>query len=157
MFKACLFLGSGSVIHAMHHAQELEDMGGLRKKMPITFWTFVISTLALAGMPLTSGFLSKDAILFTALHERTVCALRHRLYGAAFLTAFYMTRLVWLCFMGKPKNQEKYDHAHESPWPMTHPADRPRGAVVRIRASRPDISRRSSSARRLLWSRSRTR
>ncbi|MFI5402560.1 MAG: NADH-quinone oxidoreductase subunit L [Planctomycetota bacterium] len=56
MFKACLFLGSGSVIHAMHHAQDLKDMGGLRRKMPVTFWTFVISTLALAGVPFTSGF-----------------------------------------------------------------------------------------------------
>jgi NADH-quinone oxidoreductase subunit L len=120
MFKAGLFLGSGSVIHAMHHAQDLKDMGGLRKKMPVTFWTFVISTFALAGLPLTSGFLSKDAILFSALQDH-----RYLLFGigffTAFLTAFYMTRMVWLCFMGKPRNQEKFDHAHESPWNMTIP------------------------------------
>jgi NADH-quinone oxidoreductase subunit L len=119
MFKACLFLGSGSVIHAMHHAQELADMGGLRRKMPVTFWTFVVSTAALAGLPLTSGFLSKDAILAEALHRHPF------LFGvgllAAFLTAFYMTRMVWLCFFGKPRNPEKFEHAHESPWPMTLP------------------------------------
>jgi len=120
MFKAGLFLGSGSVIHAMHHAQDLKDMGGLRRKMPITFWTFVLFTVALAGLPLTSGFLSKDAILFSALQDH-----QYVLFGigffTAFLTAFYMTRLVWLCFMGKPRNQEKFDHAHESPWNMTVP------------------------------------
>ncbi len=123
MFKACLFLGSGSVIHAMHHAQELKDMGGLRKKLPITFWTFVISTAALAGLPFMSGFLSKDAILATALHS-DVAGVKPLFWvglGAAFLTAFYMTRMVWLCFFGKPRNQEKYDHAHESPWVMTLP------------------------------------
>jgi len=120
MFKACLFLGSGSVIHAMHHAQELKDMGGLRKKMPVTFWTFVLSTLALAGIPFTSGFLSKDAILLQALHDHRIVLFVIG-FGAAFLTAFYMTRLVWLCFLGKPRNQEKYDHAHESPWTMTVP------------------------------------
>jgi NADH-quinone oxidoreductase subunit L len=95
-------------------------MGGLRKKMPVTFWTFVIATLALAGIPFFSGFYSKDAILFAALENHS-----YVLFGlgffSAFLTAFYMTRLVWLCFMGKPRNQEKYDHAHESPWVMTVP------------------------------------
>ena len=123
LFKGCLFLGSGSVIHAMHHAQELEDMGGLRKKMPVTFWTFVISTVALAGLPFTSGFMSKDAILAQALHSPVAgtYVLGWVGFAAAFLTAFYMTRLVWLCFMGKPRNQEKYDHAHESPWVMTVP------------------------------------
>jgi NADH-quinone oxidoreductase subunit L len=124
MFKACLFLGSGSVIHAMHHAQDLKDMGGLRRKMPVTFWTFVLSTAALAGLPFTSGFLSKDAILVSALAN-------HDLSGhttlfwigvvAAFLTAFYMTRLVWLCFMGEPRNRHKYEHAHESPRAMVLP------------------------------------
>jgi len=124
MFKAGLFLGSGSVIHAMHHAQDLKDMGGLRKKMPITFATFVVCTLALAGIPLFSGFLSKDAILLSALHAEHMqghTVLFWMGVGAAFLTAFYMTRLVWLCFFGKPRNQEKYDHAHESPWVMTLP------------------------------------
>jgi NADH-quinone oxidoreductase subunit L len=120
LFKACLFLGSGSVIHAMHHAQELKDMGGLRKKMPVTFWTFVVSTLALAGIPFTSGFLSKDAILAKAVHEHKT-ALFLMGFSAAFLTAFYMTRLVWLCFMGRPRNEHKYEHAHESPLAMTVP------------------------------------
>jgi len=119
-FKACLFLGSGSVIHAMHHAQDLKDMGGLRKKMPVTFFTFVIATLALGGIPLLSGFYSKDAILFSALTEGRL-VLFWLGFGAAFLTAFYMTRMVWLCFFGQPRNQEKYDHAHESPLNMTVP------------------------------------
>jgi len=119
-FKACLFLGSGSVIHAMHHAQDLKDMGGLRKKMPITFATFVIATAALAGLPLFSGFLSKDAILFAALQDHSYWIFGFG-FAAAFLTAFYMTRMVALCFFGKPRNQEKYDHAHESPWQMTLP------------------------------------
>jgi len=120
MFKACLFLGSGSVIHAMHHAQDLKDLGGLRTKMPVTFWTFVIATLALAGIPLTSGFMSKDAILLQALHNhRQILFVLG--FAVAFLTAFYMTRLVWLCFMGKPKNEEKFSHAHESPLAMLVP------------------------------------
>ncbi len=119
-FKACLFLGSGSVIHAMHHAQELKDMGGLRKKMPITFWTFVTATLALAGIPFMSGFYSKDAILLSALHSGQTTLFVMGFLGA-FLTALYMTRLVWLCFMGEPKNKEKYEHAHESPWPIVVP------------------------------------
>jgi len=120
MFKACLFLGSGSVIHAMHHAQDLKDMGGLRAKMPVTFWTFVISTLALAGIPFTSGFMSKDAILLQALHEHHYVLFLLG-FAVAFLTAFYMTRLVWLCFLGKPKNEEKFAHAHESPLAMLVP------------------------------------
>ena len=119
-FKACLFLGSGSVIHAMHHAQDLKDMGGLRRKMPITFWTFIIATLSLAGIPFFSGFLSKDAILFQALENHSYWIFGFG-FAAAFLTAFYMTRMVWLCFFGEPRNQEKYDHAHESPWVMTLP------------------------------------
>jgi len=119
-FKACLFLGSGSVIYAMHHAQDLKDMGGLRKKMPITFATFVIATLALAGIPLFSGFVSKDAILFAALNDHSYWIFGFG-FAAAFLTAFYMTRMVVLCFFGKPRNQEKYDHAKESPWPITLP------------------------------------
>jgi NADH-quinone oxidoreductase subunit L len=120
MFKACLFLGSGSVIHAMHHAQDLKDMGGLRTKMPVTFWTFVVATLALAGIPLTSGFMSKDAILLQALHDHKYILFALGFF-VAFLTAFYMTRLVWLCFLGKPKNEEKFAHAHESPLVMLAP------------------------------------
>jgi len=119
-FKACLFLGSGSVIYAMHHAQDLKDMGGLRKKMPITFATFLVATFALAGLPFMSGFYSKDAILYAALGDHSYWIFGFG-FAAAFLTAFYMTRMVWLCFFGEPRNQEKYDHAKESPWQMTLP------------------------------------
>ncbi|MBI9071671.1 MAG: NADH-quinone oxidoreductase subunit L [Melioribacteraceae bacterium] len=123
-FKACLFLGSGSVIHAMHHSQELEDLGGLRKKMPVTYLTFLISTLAISGIPLTSGFLSKDGILAgtLAFGELTGHWLIPILgFTVALLTAFYMFRLLILTFHGKPGNQEKYNHAHESKWVMAFP------------------------------------
>ena len=119
-FKACLFLGSGSVIHAVH-SQDIREMGGLRKKMPITFVTFVIATLAIAGVPGFSGFYSKDMILGAALEFGMKSASPlHMIFfiGALFtagLTAFYMFRLVILTFFGAPKDQHKFDHAHESP------------------------------------------
>ncbi|GAB4371277.1 MAG: NADH-quinone oxidoreductase subunit L [Deltaproteobacteria bacterium] len=119
-FKACLFLGSGSVIHAVH-SQEVSDMGGLRRKMPITFITFLIATLAIAGVPLFSGFYSKDMILAAALEFglRSGNPLHMVFFAGALLTAgvtaFYMFRLVILTFLGEPKNPHKYDHAHESP------------------------------------------
>ena len=126
-FKACLFLGSGSVIHAVH-SQELNDMGGLRKKMPITHWTFGISCLAIAGMPFLSGFMSKEAILGqTTGYGMTVGTwwawIPFALFTiTAFMTGFYMFRLYWLTFWGEPGNKEAYDHAHESPpkmaWPL---------------------------------------
>lgn len=123
-FKACLFLGSGSVIHAMHHEQDIREMGGLRKKLPLTYYTFLISTLAISGVPLTSGFLSKDGILAGSLAFGDLTG--HWLipligFTVALMTAFYMFRLVIITFHGKPKNKEKYDHAHESPWVMTAP------------------------------------
>lgn len=123
-FKACLFLGSGSVIHAMHHEQDIRNMGGLRKKMPITYYTFLISSLAISGIPLTSGFLSKDGILAGAMAFGDLTG--HVLipiigFTVAALTAFYMFRLVIITFHGKPRNQEKYDHAHESPFVMVSP------------------------------------
>ncbi|PID57312.1 MAG: NADH-quinone oxidoreductase subunit L [Ignavibacteriae bacterium] len=123
-FKACLFLGSGSVIHAMHHEQDIREMGGLRKKMPITYYSFLISTLAISGVPLTSGFLSKDGLLAGTLAFGELTG--HWLipimgFLVAFLTAFYMFRLVIITFHGKPRNQEKYDHAHESPFVMVMP------------------------------------
>ncbi|MBK7979907.1 MAG: NADH-quinone oxidoreductase subunit L [Ignavibacteriae bacterium] len=123
-FKACLFLGSGSVIHAMHHEQDIREMGGLRKKMPITYYTFLISTLAISGVPLTSGFLSKDGILAGTLAFGELTG--HWLipimgFLVAFLTAFYMFRLVILTFHGEPRNHHKYDHAHESPFVMVMP------------------------------------
>ena len=119
-FKALLFLGAGSVIHAMHHEQDIWKMGALRKKMPVTFWTFLVGTLALCGVPPFSGFYSKDAILAQALHAHTyplfaVAAL------VAVLTTFYMFRLFFVAFVGEPKTHEA-GHAHESPgvmiWPL---------------------------------------
>ncbi len=119
-FKALLFLGAGSVIHAMHHEQDIWKMGALRKKMPVTFWTFLVGTLALCGVPPFSGFYSKDAILAQALHAHNyplfaIAAL------VAVLTTFYMFRLFFVAFVGEPKTHEA-GHAHESPgvmiWPL---------------------------------------
>jgi NADH-quinone oxidoreductase subunit L len=123
-FKACLFLGSGSVIHSMHHEQDIRNMGGLRKKMPITYYSFLISTLAISGVPLTSGFLSKDGILAGTLAFGNLTG--HWLiplagFVVALMTAFYMFRLVIMTFHGEPRNKEKYDHAHESPFVMVMP------------------------------------
>lgn len=123
-FKACLFLGSGSVIHAMHHEQDIRNMGGLRKKMPLTYITFLISTLAISGIPLTSGFLSKDGILAGTLAFGKLTG--HWLipifgFTVAALTAFYMFRLVILTFHGEPRDHHKYEHAHESPFVMVAP------------------------------------
>ena len=123
-FKACLFLGSGSVIHAMHHEQDIRNMGGLRKKLPLTYATFLISSLAISGIPLSSGFLSKDGILastfaFGSLTGHWIFAIVGFL--VALLTAFYMFRLIILTFHGKPRDQHKFDHAHESPFVMAMP------------------------------------
>ena len=123
-FKACLFLGSGSVIHAMHHEQDIRNMGGLKKKMPITYYTFLVSTLAISGVPLFSGFLSKDGILAGTLAFGKLTG--HWLipiigFTVAGLTAFYMFRLVILTFHGEPRDHHKYDHAHESPFVMVMP------------------------------------
>ena len=123
-FKALLFLGSGSVIHSMHHEQDITKMGGLRKKMPITYATFLIASLAISGIPLTSGFLSKDGILagtyaFGSLTGNWFFAVTG--FFVALLTAFYMFRLVILTFHGEPRDKEKYDHAHESPFVMAMP------------------------------------
>jgi len=123
-FKACLFLGSGSVIHSMHHEQDIQKMGGLRKKMPITYTTFLLATLALSGIPLTSGFLSKDGILAGTLAYTSLTGnwfFSFIGFTVAALTAFYMFRLVILTFHGEPKSREKYDHAHESPFLMIMP------------------------------------
>ncbi len=123
-FKACLFLGSGSVIHGMHHEQDITKMGGLRKKMPITYATFLLASLAISGIPLTSGFLSKDGILagtyaFGSLTGNWIFPVVGFL--VAFLTAFYMFRLIILTFHGEPKNKEKFDHVHESKFAMAMP------------------------------------
>ena len=117
-FKALLFLGAGSVIHAMHHEQDIWRMGELRKRMPKTFWTFLFATLALAGVWPLSGFYSKDEVLATAAHGNGV------LFGiavlVAVLTTFYMFRLVFVVFYG-PKKSPEASHAHESPPVMTTP------------------------------------
>ena len=123
-FKACLFLGSGSVIHAMHHEQDIRNMGGLRKKMPLTYATFLIASLAISGIPLTSGFHSKDGILastfaFGSLTGYWIFPIVGFL--VALMTAFYMFRLIILTFHGKPRDQHKFEHAHESPFVMAMP------------------------------------
>ncbi len=123
-FKACLFLGSGSVIHAVH-SQDIFEMGGLWKKMKITAATFIIATMSIAGVPGFSGFYSKDMILAAAL-EFGMRNPQHMILFAvtlltAGMTAFYMSRLVILTFFGKPRDHHKYDHAHESPANMWVP------------------------------------
>jgi NADH-quinone oxidoreductase subunit L len=111
-FKALLFLCAGSVIIGLHHEQDIWNMGGLRTKMPVTFWTFMVGTLALAGVPPFSGFYSKDSILALAAQH----SLALFVVGAAVaaLTTFYMFRLVFVAFLGKPRS-EAAGHAHESP------------------------------------------
>jgi NADH-quinone oxidoreductase subunit L len=129
-FKALLFLGSGSVIHGMEHGvlhtgehidpQNMFNMGGLRKKMPITFWTFLIGGFALAGFPLvTAGFWSKDEILADAFGHGHL-AVFLTLAVAAFLTAFYTMRQITLTFLGEPRTKAA-EHAQETPWTMTMP------------------------------------
>ncbi len=117
-FKAMLFLGAASVIHALHHEQDIWKMGGLKKKMPITFATFAIGTLALCGVPPFSGFYSKDEIL-SAAHHGNVALFVIALF-VAILTTFYMGRLFFVAFLGKAKS-ESAEHAHESPTLMTLP------------------------------------
>jgi NADH-quinone oxidoreductase subunit L len=123
-FKACLFLGSGSLIHAMHHEQDITKMGGLRKKLPYTYLTFVVASLALSGIPLTSGFLSKDGILMGSYAFASITG--YWLFPfvgflVAMLTAFYMFRLIIIAFHCKPRDEEKYEHAHESKFNMLMP------------------------------------
>jgi NADH-quinone oxidoreductase subunit L len=118
-FKALLFLGAGSVICACHHEQNIWHMGGLKKTMPVTFWTFLLGTLALCGVPPLSGFYSKDAILATASDHSPLLFVLASL--VAFLTAFYMTRLILVTFFGATRS-EHADHTQESPkvmiWPL---------------------------------------
>ena len=120
-FKALLFLGSGSVIHATHHNQEMDKLGGLWKKMPITGTTFFIGSLALAGVAPLAGFWSKDEILLSTKEHWAGGWATALLSLAAILTAAYTTRLFIRTFLGKPKDQEVYDHTHESPLVMTLP------------------------------------
>jgi NADH-quinone oxidoreductase subunit L len=122
-FKALLFLGAGSVMHAMGNETDIFKMGALRKKMPWTFWTFLIATLAICGFPPLSGFFSKDEILWQAYssHDHGSLALWLLLWTGAGITAFYMFRLVFLTFFGEPRDPHLHDHAHESPPAMTVP------------------------------------
>jgi len=119
-FKALLFLGSGSVIHGLGGEQDMRKMGGLRRKMPVTFWTMLIAGGALAALPPLAGFWSKDEILGAAFINGHVV-----LYAVgiitAILTAFYVTRALWMTFYGEPRDHHLYDHAHESPRVMTLP------------------------------------
>ncbi len=123
-FKALLFLGSGSVIHAMTDEQDMRQMGGLKKYLPITYITMLAATLAISGIPLMSGFFSKDEILwksFSSLHNGSIiCWIVG--FVTAGLTAFYMFRLIYLTFHGAPRmSEEKKHHLHESPKSMTVP------------------------------------
>jgi len=120
-FKALLFLGAGSVIHGLHGQQDIRKMGGLKAKMPITFLTFTIATLAIAGIPPLAGFFSKDEILAGAWAGGHKVVWGVLLVGAL-MTAFYMTRLTWLVFFGAYRgDSETWDKAHESPRSMTVP------------------------------------
>jgi len=144
MFKGALFLASGSVIHAMHHSlhhlhdhetdpQDMRNMGGLRTKMPITFGVFMVTTAAISGIPLFSGFLSKDAILagtwaYAAnVHDGWLANLHLAWilpvfgFGAAAITAFYMFRLIFMTFYGEAKKPRIFEHIKESPKVMTIP------------------------------------
>jgi len=144
MFKGALFLASGSVIHAMHHSlhhlkdhetdpQDMRNMGGLKSKMPITFAVFMVTTAAISGIPLFSGFLSKDAILagtwaYAAnVHDGWLAQLHLAWilpvfgFGAAAITAFYMFRLIFMTFYGEPKQARIFKHIKESPKVMTIP------------------------------------
>ncbi|NOZ09237.1 MAG: NADH-quinone oxidoreductase subunit L [FCB group bacterium] len=137
MFKACLFLASGSVIHSMHHAlhkiddhstdpQDMRNMGGLRKKMPITYISMVVASLSISGIPFFTGFLSKDAILagtlaYYHLHHGWTIFLPISGFGAAIITAFYMFRLIFMTFHGEPARKDIHEHLHETPGAMTTP------------------------------------
>jgi NADH-quinone oxidoreductase subunit L len=135
-FKALLFLGSGSVIHAMHHAyhathshedaQDMRNMGGLKQYLPVTFWLMLIATLAIAGIPPFAGFFSKDEILAAAFARGADSPAYYVFYAmglvAALLTAFYMARLMAMTFLGPNRTgEQERAHLHEAPWIMTGP------------------------------------
>src|ERR1700676_5543209 len=122
-FKALLFLGSGSVIVAMHHEQDIRNMGGLRTKIPYTYTFMVVGTLALTGFPLTAGYFSKDAIIEAAYAGKNPAALYAFLMtlGAVALTSFYSWRLIFKTFHGQPHDQAHFEAAHESPPTMLIP------------------------------------
>ena len=120
-FKACLFLGSGSIIHAMQGEQDMRQMGGLRKVMPATFWTFTIAVLAISGTPFLAGFFSKDAILWQAWASGNAVLWSVGVFVAG-LTAFYMFRQYFMVFFGECRaDHHVQEHLHESPKIMTWP------------------------------------
>jgi NADH-quinone oxidoreductase subunit L len=122
-FKALLFLGSGSVIYAMHHEQDIRNMGGLWRKIPYTFAVMCVGTLALTGFPLFAGYFSKDAIIESAYAAHNPFSTYAYLLtvAAAGLTSFYSWRLIFKTFFGEPRDREHYDAAHESPLWMLIP------------------------------------
>jgi len=119
-FKACLFLGAGAVMHAMHGELDINKMGGLKDKMRSTYLTFTIAAAALAGFPLLAGYFSKDLVLIASWEKH-----QYLLYavglGTALLTAIYAFKMVFVVFWGQPRDRKLYDHAHEQPWLMTWP------------------------------------
>ena len=123
-FKACLFLCSGSVIHSVH-TQDMREMGGLKSKMPITFATMFIATLAISGVPGFSGFVSKDRILGGALAYSMEHQGHYLIpflgFATAGITAFYMFRMIYMTFFGHARDEHKHHHAHEQPFTMTIP------------------------------------
>lgn len=118
-FKAMLFLSAGAVMHAMAEEADIFKMGGLRKKMPVTFAAMTIGVLAISGIPPFAGFFSKDEILAAAAQVSPALYILATI--TAFMTAFYMARLLFVAFMGQPANQEACDHAHEVGWFMRVP------------------------------------
>jgi NADH-quinone oxidoreductase subunit L len=118
-FKACLFLGSGAVIHALHGEQDIRNMGGLKRHLPITYWTFLIASLAIAGVPLLAGFFSKDEILYETFHEgHTILWVIGAL--TSLLTATYMFRLVFLTFHGERRHDAPAPEHPEEEEPISH-------------------------------------
>jgi NADH-quinone oxidoreductase subunit L len=119
-FKALLFLGSGSVIHGLGGEQDMRKMGGLRRKLPVTYWTMLLAGGALAALPPLAGFWSKDEIVAAAFLGGYPVLWVIGIITAV-LTAFYVTRAMWMTFHGEPRDHHLYDHAHESPAVMTLP------------------------------------
>ncbi len=119
-FKGLLFLGSGAVIHAMHEEQDIKKMGGLKNYMPVTYITFFVATLAISGIPFFAGFFSKDEILWFTFANGNI-AMWAILAIAAFFTAFYMFRLLYLVFKGNERFDHNHVHPHEAPKTMTIP------------------------------------
>src|SRR3954471_10349394 len=134
-FKALLFLGSGAVIHALHGEQDLRRMGGLRKELPVTYWTFLIGAIAIAGVPGLSGFFSKDEILY-----RTFASGHTVLYVLAVLTAFltatYMFRLLYMCFFGESRgaahSHDSHSHTSQSHGGARHLHDAPAAMAIAL-------------------------